>query len=255
MINSTHPLPIRSNYSTELFRNAENDSNKDQVNPVKEVNNAEGIEKNNKQDNNRNDAIKRSENELNQQELKQLRDLRRRDREVRAHEQAHAAAAGALAKSGPSYQYQRGPDGQLYAVGGEVQIDTSAVSGNPEATAQRARQIQRAALAPAQPSQQDRAVASAAAAMEAQARIEIAQQKFAERNENITETVTDKKDSQESDNIKKTVSIEEQKIQTTCAECGGQHSDKSHATATSIENKFNELTINNFSSNLLNIAI
>lgn len=103
--------------------------------------------------------------ELSQQELVELRELRIRDREVRAHEQAHAAVAGSLARGGPSYDYQRGPDGRQYAVGGSVSIDTSAVSGDPKATLDKAQQIKRAALAPAQPSAQDRAVAAAATAL------------------------------------------------------------------------------------------
>ncbi len=107
---------------------------------------------------------------------RQINELKARDQEVRAHELAHAAAAGGLAKGGPTFEYQRGPDGQLYAVGGEVQIDTSGIPGDPEATLQKAQQIQQAALAPAQPSAQDRSVAVAAAAMAATARAEIASQ-------------------------------------------------------------------------------
>jgi hypothetical protein len=113
--------------------------------------------------------------------LRQISDLRIRDQEVRSHELAHLAAAGGIAKGGPTFDYQRGPDGKLYAVGGEVQIDTSGVPGNPEATLQKAEQIQRAALAPAQPSAQDRSVAVAAAAMAAEARAEISSQN-SERN-------------------------------------------------------------------------
>ena len=71
---------------------------------------------------------------LSEQELKQVQELKTRDREVRAHEAAHLAAAGSLAIGGASYSYQRGPDGVQYAVGGEVSIDTSAVEGDPEAT-------------------------------------------------------------------------------------------------------------------------
>jgi len=49
----------------------------------------------------------------------ELAKLKARDREVRAHEAAHTAAAGSLAKGGPSFTFQRGSDGRLYAVGGE----------------------------------------------------------------------------------------------------------------------------------------
>lgn len=110
-----------------------------------------------------------------EQDLKIVEELKSRDREVRAHEQAHVAAAGGLAKGGPSYTYQYGPDGQAYAVGGEVNIDTSP-GRTPEETISKARQIRAAALAPSDPSDQDRAVAAAAAQLEAQAQQELTQQ-------------------------------------------------------------------------------
>ncbi|WP_303620985.1 putative metalloprotease CJM1_0395 family protein, partial [Methylogaea oryzae] len=73
-----------------------------------------------------------------------------------------------------SFSYERGPDGQQYAVGGEVSIDTSPVPNDPEATARKAEQIRRAALAPANPSGQDISVAAAASQMQAQAQAEAA---------------------------------------------------------------------------------
>ena len=100
-------------------------------------------------------------------------ELAQTDRQVRAHEQAHLAAAGGLAR-GVSFSFTTGPDGKQYAVGGEVSIDTSPVSGDPQATIQKAQQIRAAAGAPANPSSQDRAVAAQAAAMEAAARQELA---------------------------------------------------------------------------------
>ncbi|MDD9938974.1 MAG: putative metalloprotease CJM1_0395 family protein [Myxococcales bacterium] len=109
------------------------------------------------------------------QEKRQTRDLARRDAEVRAHEQAHAAAGGAHAGH-PSYQFEVGPDGRRYAVGGEVSIDTSPVSGDPEATIQKMQQVRRAALAPAQPSAQDRRVAARAGASIAEAQRELLEQ-------------------------------------------------------------------------------
>jgi hypothetical protein len=101
--------------------------------------------------------------------------LKARDTEVRQHEQAHLAAAGSLALSGASYVYQRGPDGVSYAIGGEVQIDTSP-GRTPEETLERARAIAAAALAPAEPSGPDRAVAAQAEQMGVQARAQLAQQ-------------------------------------------------------------------------------
>ena len=103
----------------------------------------------------------------------ELEKLRQRDREVRTHEQAHLAAAGGLATGGATFSFQRGPDGKQYAVGGEVSIDASPVSGNPAATLRKAEQIRAAALAPANPSAQDRAVAASANSLEAQARQEL----------------------------------------------------------------------------------
>ncbi len=110
--------------------------------------------------------------------------LRERDREVRAHEQAHIAASGGLAKGGATFSFQRGPDGKQYAVGGEVNIDTSPVSGNPEATIRKAKQIRAAALAPADPSAQDRAVAASASTLEAKARRELQQKEDTPAGEN-----------------------------------------------------------------------
>ena len=107
---------------------------------------------------------------------REIAQLAARDREVRAHEQAHVAAGGSLITSGPTYTYQTGPDRRRYAVGGEVGIDTSPVRGDPETTIDKARRIRAAALAPAEPSAQDRSVAARASQMESSARIELARQ-------------------------------------------------------------------------------
>ncbi|WP_373987870.1 putative metalloprotease CJM1_0395 family protein [Duganella sp. BuS-21] len=118
-----------------------------------------------------------SSTQLSSEALAMIDQLKARDLEVRQHEQAHLAAAGGLATSGTSYTYQRGPNGINYAIGGEVGIDTSP-GATPEETVQRARTIQAAALAPAEPSGPDRAVAAQAQQMEAQARAEIAQRAY-----------------------------------------------------------------------------
>lgn len=106
-------------------------------------------------------------------EQKQIQTLAQRDREVRAHEQAHAAVGGKYAGA-PVYEYTRGPNGRNYATGGEVSIDIAPVKGDPEATLEKAQVVRRAALAPAEPSSQDRAVAARASQMAAEARAEIA---------------------------------------------------------------------------------
>lgn len=117
---------------------------------------------------------------LTEEEQAQVDELKQRDREVRAHEQAHAAAGGAYAGS-PSYEYETGPDGNRYAVGGEVAIDASPIAGDPEATIQKMEIVKRAALAPAEPSPQDRAVAAQADQTRLKAQAELRDQRAEEQ--------------------------------------------------------------------------
>lgn len=105
-----------------------------------------------------------------------IQKLASRDREVRAHEQAHASVGGAHAGH-PNYQFTSGPNGVRYAHSGHVNIDISPVKGDPQATVEKMQQVQRAALAPANPSAQDRAVATKATAQAAQARAELQRSK------------------------------------------------------------------------------
>lgn len=120
----------------------------------------------------------------------EIRELSTRDREVRAHEQAHMAVGGQYA-GGVSYDYTRGPDGRLYATGGSVSIDISPVASDPAATVDKMQQVQRAALAPAEPSGQDRAVAAQAAQLIAQARAEIAVRNVEDRPAANADTASD----------------------------------------------------------------
>jgi len=140
-----------------------------------------------------NDSHELVKQQLNEEELKQVQELKKRDQEVRTHEAAHLAAAGQYATGGASYTYHRGPDGKNYAVAGEVGIDTSAIANDPAATIQKARQIRAAANAPAHPSSQDRQVASQAASLEAQARAELAEKQQENKNANEKITSTEKK--------------------------------------------------------------
>jgi hypothetical protein len=117
---------------------------------------------------------------LTEEERAQVDELKQTDRKVRAHEQAHAAAGGAYASS-PSYEYENGPDGNRYAIGGEVSIDVSPVSGDPEATIQKMEVVKRAALAPAEPSPQDRAVAAQADQTRLKAQAELREQRAEEQ--------------------------------------------------------------------------
>ncbi len=116
-------------------------------------------------------AKTRSDTELTDEQKQQVRELKARDAEVRAHEQAHSRAGGQYA-SAPSYQYTRGPDGQQYAVAGEVTIDASEIPGNPKATITKMEIVIRAALAPAEPSAQDSKVAAQARSTKTKAQAE-----------------------------------------------------------------------------------
>lgn len=112
---------------------------------------------------------------LDTQDLKILSDLKRRDREVRSHEQAHLSTAGRYAAGGASFATKKGPDGSSYAVSGEVPINMQEES-TPEATIAKMQVIRRAALAPASPSSADRRIAAKATAKAVQAQQEILQE-------------------------------------------------------------------------------
>jgi len=152
-----------------------NQSQKSEDNPNQEQKNTSEKDEQ-AQENLSQDEKSASGQELSEEEKKEVQDLKKRDTEVRTHEQAHMAAAGSLAQGGASFDYQSGPDGKRYAVGGEVSIDTSKVANDPAATLAKAQRIRRAALAPAEPSSTDRSVAASAASMEAEARKELAQE-------------------------------------------------------------------------------
>ena len=115
------------------------------------------------------------------EEERQLEELRRTDQEVRAHEQAHVAAGG----NNPRYDYQVGPDGQQYAVGGTTDIQVQAQGDDPDSKLAQAQKLRNAALAPADPSGQDLSVAGKANKIEAEARMEKAQQQLEEMENKV----------------------------------------------------------------------
>ena len=114
-----------------------------------------------------------AQGELSKEEKAQVEKLKKIDREVRAHEQAHKNAGGQFAGAA-SFGYQVGPDGRRYAVSGEVPIDISPVADDPKATIAKMNAVAAAALAPAEPSGQDVKVAARAAAIRAKAQAELA---------------------------------------------------------------------------------
>ncbi|MCP4599103.1 MAG: hypothetical protein GY847_00945 [Proteobacteria bacterium] len=140
--------------------------------------------------------------ELTEEEQREVEELRERDREVRQHEQAHIAAGGPYVRGGAKYAYEQGPDNMRYAVGGEVGIDTSQGT-TPQETIQKAQVVRRAALAPSNPSSQDRSVAAQATKMEAAARQELA----AEHQEAVEKVGGNSTEEQPDKNQENTVSI------------------------------------------------
>ncbi|MGD8452891.1 MAG: putative metalloprotease CJM1_0395 family protein [Phycisphaerae bacterium] len=117
------------------------------------------------------------EQPLTEEEQAEVDELEQTDAEIRQHEQAHLSAAGSFAIGGARFEYTTGPDGQKYATAGEVHIDTSSVPDDPEATIQKMETVRAAALAPATPSAQDRAVAAKAARLIQEARAELNSQR------------------------------------------------------------------------------
>lgn len=146
--------------------------------------------------------------ELSQEDVAQLTKLKARDVEVRAHEQAHLSAAGGYATGGASFSYQKGPDGQSYAVAGEVGIDLSQES-DPSVTIQKMQTVKRAALAPASPSSTDRQVAAQAEAIAAQARqevLQVQQEELLHTKEGSTHSLESDKPENTSKNVSPSIS-------------------------------------------------
>ncbi len=113
--------------------------------------------------------------DLSDSDKKIVDKLKQIEREVRAHEQAHITSGGGLVRGGATYTYQSGPDGKKYVVGGEVQIDTSVNTDDLQGAISTMRQVRQAALAPVDPSDQDKAVANEASKKEAEARSQLTQ--------------------------------------------------------------------------------
>ena len=121
--------------------------------------------------------------ELTTQEKQELAKLKITDAEVKRHENAHKAMAAGLQTSGPNYEYETGPDGKKYAVAGDVNISYQK-SSDPEVNLKNAQKLKAAALAPADPSAQDRSVARKADVEIAKAKQEILEEQLNKDNEN-----------------------------------------------------------------------
>jgi len=127
-----------------------------------------------------------SQGQLTDEQLELVLALQARDREVRAHEQAHKSVGGSLAGA-VSLSYQTAPNGQRYAVGGEVPIDASVVNGDPAATIKKMNIVKAAATAPVDPSAQDQSVAASASILLAQALKDLSAENIASQREQASE--------------------------------------------------------------------
>jgi hypothetical protein len=115
------------------------------------------------------------EDSLTSAQKNQIAKLEVTDRKVRQHEAAHISAGGSVIKSGATFTYQQGPDNKLYAIGGEVAIDTSE-EASPKETITKMQTVRAAALAPSDPSSTDYQVAATASLLELKARLELSQE-------------------------------------------------------------------------------
>ncbi len=117
------------------------------------------------------DEDKKIKKELTKAEEQKVKELKERDAEVQTHERAHKALGGALAAA-PAYEYETGPDGKRYAVNGHVDIDISE-GRDAHDTIAKMETVQRAALAPKEPSSADLNIAAKAKAKADKARAEL----------------------------------------------------------------------------------
>jgi hypothetical protein len=188
---------LETDYTKFLFRGRPSESEEDKATnaPQERIDDQEGTTNEKKISDLPTDKKGVGDKELTDAEKQKVEELKKIDREVRAHEAAHKAAGGSLVTGGASYTYTTGPDGMKYVTGGEVQIDISYDLDNPQSTIDKMRQVRRAAMAPADPSAQDRSVAAKASQIEARARAELYKQQNSESQTSINGMMKKNKDS------------------------------------------------------------
>ena len=96
---------------------------------------------------------------LSSEEQREVQRLERRDLEVKTNQRAYVRDGGSYARGGTKLSNSTGSDGNRYATDVQVDRDLSSESAS-EATASMMPQVQRAGLAPANPSGTDRATDS-----------------------------------------------------------------------------------------------
>lgn len=135
--------------------------------------------------------------ELTTTEQTEIQNLKERDQEVRIHENKHKSIGGAYAQS-PSYSYTTGPDGKQYIIDGSVSISLSEEK-NPQDTIKKMEQVQKAALAPQEPSGADRRVAAEAIQIANRARAQVLKENTEDNISNTSSTYANKQASKDNE--------------------------------------------------------
>jgi hypothetical protein len=108
----------------------------------------------------RNDSVLLSDGNYDENDYQRVLDrFQNRDQEVKTHEQVHASST--TTTSAMNYNYQLGPDGKLYAMGGSVRFDTS-IPQDKEAASSKLEELKKAANAPGSLSSADAQIAQTA---------------------------------------------------------------------------------------------
>lgn len=94
------------------------------------------------------------ENVLQSRLIEELTALKKQDDTIKKHEQVHYSVARQYSEL-PTFQYQKGSDGNRYVVKGEVNFKMISSDDSPDAAIKKMQQIYLAALAPADPSTDD----------------------------------------------------------------------------------------------------
>ncbi|MCT7561132.1 putative metalloprotease CJM1_0395 family protein [Aliarcobacter butzleri] len=107
----------------------------------------------------KNDEVVLGENYDENDYQRVLNKFKNKDSEVKTHEQTHAS--GATTISAINYNYQVGPDGKLYAIGGSVRFDTS-IPKDPQSAKVKMDQLQSASSSVSSLSGADASIAQTA---------------------------------------------------------------------------------------------
>ena len=107
----------------------------------------------------KNDEVVLGENYDENDYQRVLNKFKNKDSEVKTHEQTHAS--GTTTTSAINYNYQVGPDGKLYAIGGSVRFDTS-IPKDPQSAKVKMDQLQSASSSVSSLSGADASIAQTA---------------------------------------------------------------------------------------------